>query len=135
MNNVAVAVWNNRISPVFDSSTAVLVVNADDPQRGGKTVRLRSVSPLERARELQNLNVRVLLCGAVSMDYARFIEMHGIRIIPFLAGDSGEVLDAYLNHRLSKEAFFMPGCGRRSRHRMRRGAAGRGNIGGPVRRT
>ncbi|HHS12756.1 MAG TPA: hypothetical protein ENN03_03180 [bacterium] len=133
MNNVAVAVWNHRISPVFDSSTAVWVVNADDPQHGGKTVRLRSVSPLERARELQNLKVHVLLCGAVSMDYARFIEMHGIRIIPFLAGGAEEVLEAYLNRRLSQEAFYMPGCGRRSRHRVRRGAGGRENTGGPVR--
>ncbi|MBC8459051.1 MAG: hypothetical protein H8D67_13740 [Deltaproteobacteria bacterium] len=108
--NIALTVWEKRISPVFDCARMLLVVD----------VRNRSViekhfepfpyeSPLSRAAKLADLDINVLICGAVSNLFANPIEIYNIRIIPFVAGAVDEVLDAYLADTLSSPKFRMPG--------------------------
>lgn len=49
------------------------------------------------------------------------LKMYGIRIIPFIAGDVFQVLDAYQKEVLFGPSFQMPGCGMRRRNRFRGG--------------
>jgi predicted Fe-Mo cluster-binding NifX family protein len=118
----ALTVWENRISPVFDSARMVLVVKI---QNGAVVSRhyeiLGSELPLSRVSELARLEVKILICGAISRFFANIIEAHGIRIIPFVMGDVNQVLDAYLKGLLITPSFQMPGCGMKLRRRFRGG--------------
>jgi predicted Fe-Mo cluster-binding NifX family protein len=108
---LALTVWENRISPLFDCARRLLLVEIVDQTATGKHVESFDYeSPLSRATRLSDLGVNVLICGAVSDSFARMIETHGIRIIPFVAGGVEEVLDAYLTSELCDSKFLMPGC-------------------------
>ena len=112
---VALTVWENRISPLFDCAGMLLVADiVDRTETGRKLESLHCESPFSRAEKLSDLGIEVLICGAVSNLFANIIESHGIRIIPFIAGPVDEVLYAYLTGRLLDSKFRMPGC--KTRH-------------------
>jgi predicted Fe-Mo cluster-binding NifX family protein len=119
---IALAAWGNIISPVFDATRTVLVAEIADGKVIGR--RLESLGPelpYERALRLSAWGVRVLICGAISMGFARSIELNGIQVIPFISGDVRQVTDAYLNGMLMTGAFHMPGCGMGRKRRFRGG--------------
>lgn len=119
---VALTVWENRISPVFDSARMVLVAQIEKGAVVGRHYEpLDYELPLSRVSKLSKLGVRVLICGAISQIFANTIEAHGIRIFPFVAGDVNQVLDAYLKGSLLIPSFQMPGCGMKRRKRFRGG--------------
>jgi predicted Fe-Mo cluster-binding NifX family protein len=108
---LALTVWENRISPLFDCARRLLIVEIVDQTATGKHVEsFNYESPLSRATRLSDLGVKVLICGAVSDSFASMIETQGIRIIPFVAGAVKDVLDAYLTSGLCDSKFRMPGC-------------------------
>ena len=117
---IAIPVWQGRVSPVFDSSRRILLLETEngcvlarsEAQIGGEL-------PQERARRLSELGVKVLVCGAVSRLLAEQVAMVGIRLIPFIAGEVEEILRAYLEERLPSAEFLMPGCC--GQHRRKRG--------------
>lgn len=119
---VALTIWMNQISPVFDSASIVCVVEIEN---GAVVSRhdelLDDVLPLSRVSKLSKLEVRVLICGAISQFFANMIEAHGIRVIPFVTGDVDQVLDAYIKGLLLMPSFQMPGCGMRHRRHYRGG--------------
>jgi predicted Fe-Mo cluster-binding NifX family protein len=109
---VALTVWENRISPLFDSARTLLIVDITDQTATGRYFEpFHCESPSSRAAKLSDLKVQVLICGAVSDLFAKMIETYGIRIIPFVAGAVDEVIDAYLMGAISSSRFQMPGCG------------------------
>ncbi|MEA2040299.1 MAG: NifB/NifX family molybdenum-iron cluster-binding protein [Thermodesulfobacteriota bacterium] len=109
---VALTVWENRISPVFDCAQVLLVVDINERTATGRRFEpFQYESPFSRAAKLSDLEIEVLICGAVSDSFANMIETYGIRIIPFVAGAVDEVLDAYLTGAISSSKFKMPGCG------------------------
>ena len=108
---IAIPVWQGRISPVFDSSRRILLLEVE----AGR-VLARSEAPIggelpqERARQLSDLGAEVLVCGAISRPLAELVAQAGIRLIPFIAGEVEEILRAYLEGRLQSAEFLMPGC-------------------------
>ena len=120
---LGLTVWENRISPVFDSARMLLIVDLQKRELRKKDYKLfRSVLPQCRAATLSDLHVKVLICGAISQVFTNMIEAYAIRIIPFVTGDVNKVLDAYLKGSLLNSDFQMPGCRRGYRHfRNRRG--------------
>jgi predicted Fe-Mo cluster-binding NifX family protein len=112
---LALTVWENRISPVFDCAQRLLVVDVHGEMATGKHLEpFRYESPFSRATKLSDLGIKVLICGAVSESFANVIETYGIRIIPFVAGAVEEVLDAFLTGQIYDAKFRMPGCGSKS---------------------
>ena len=108
---VALTVWENRISPLFDSARMLLIVDIVDRMETGRCFEsFHCESPFSRAVRLSDLKIEVLICGAVSNLFADVVEARGIRIIPFITGLVDEVLDAYLTGRLDHSEFQMPGC-------------------------
>lgn len=115
---VALTVWENRISPVFDSARMLLIANIEN-----KTVKSRRYEPfdselsLRRAGKLSDLGIKVLICGAISQPLANMVEAYGIHLIPFVVGGVNQVLDAYLKGILSSPNFRMSGCKAKGRRR------------------
>ena len=122
---VAITVWENRISPLFDATRTLLIADIYNRVIAEKhRVPFDCISPFARAATLEELGVGTLICGGVSDFFAKLIEARNIQIIPFVAGRVDEVMDAYLKGALCHKKFRMPGCGhgpykfkrRRNRH-------------------
>ncbi len=117
---IGITVWKNRISPLFDSAQMLLITEIKNGTITGKHYEPIHLNlPSSKAIRIYNLGVKVVICGAISYFLANIIEAYGIRIIPFVAGDVNQVLDAYLKGNLPTSNFQMPGCGIRQRRRFR----------------
>ncbi|MBW2108354.1 MAG: hypothetical protein JRI36_06800 [Deltaproteobacteria bacterium] len=116
----AFSIWNGRIAPVFDVSRHVRILETG----AGGTVREYDL-PLPdepsgaRAARLAQWGIGVLVCGAISNPMQRLITAHGISVIPFVAGDAGEIVRTWLEGTFSQRAFSMPGCSNKRRYRFK----------------
>jgi len=124
---VAVTVWEDSVSTVCDFSSRLLVFDVM-----GDEVKNRSFLPFEteilseKVNQLDELGIKVLLCGAISRPLERRIRASGVQVIPCLRGSIEEVIRAYLDGGLSDARFILPGFGPevtrvRGRKRWRRG--------------
>ena len=125
---MAITSWNGRISPVFDVSRQVVVMEAKD----GRVINrqehdLELSEPSAKVIRLTELGIDTLICGAVSRPLADMIVARGIKLVPFVAGETDQVAEAYLAGNLLNTAFAMPGCcGRQQGFRGAGGGRGRG---------
>lgn len=128
MPRVAIAVWNKRISPVFDVSRKIYVcdIEADGVTQQAEKL-LPEENPVQRAACLRDLGVDTLICGAISRPLAEMLSACKIHLLPFTTGDVQTVLDAFIRDRLPHADFSMPGCCRR--HQARSGGSGRDGAG------
>ncbi|MDT8390652.1 MAG: NifB/NifX family molybdenum-iron cluster-binding protein [Lentisphaeria bacterium] len=116
MMRIALAVLNNRIAPVFDTARHLIVFD-DNDEKVRREVSLIEEVPLHRARQLADIGVNVLICGAVSRPLRAMIQAWGVEIHPFVSGDVTDILQAYRDGRLDTPDFAMPGCrGMRHQH-------------------
>ena len=110
---VAITVWGNRISPVFDSAQTVLLAELLDKQVVDKRLEfIPLLVPECRARKVVALNPDALICGAISEQPARIIEHAGIRLLPFISGTAERVLHVYAQ-TFDIDNYRMPGCSNR----------------------
>ena len=120
---IALCVWQNRIAPVFDVGTALLIVSLD----GDRVVHREEVrvpeDPAGKIHGLVTAGVSELICGAVSRPVRLMLEAGGICVNGFLAGDVATLLEIRRTTGTIPEGYRMPGCGRR---RQRRGGRGQG---------
>lgn len=107
----AFSYWGNRIAPVFDTTGEIQIIEAESGlvvRRVDKT--LAEVVPVQRALHLQDLGIGTLVCGAISRPLHGLIVAYGIEVVPFVAGELDEVIQAWLGNRLETGTFIMPGC-------------------------
>lgn len=156
----AFAYWDHRIAPVFDIARRIHVAEVESGRIIAEREEVLAEDlPLQKVIRLAELGVGTLVCGAISRPLHAMVAAYGIRVIPFVAGDLSEVIQAWLSGDLKGDAFAMPGCcgrGRRpsmndmnqeeyfmngrGRGGMRagggqgqgRGGQGRGRMGGPL---
>lgn len=124
--NIAVTVWGERVSPVFDAARTLLIAHIDgNTLIGTALVAFDPDRPLELLHLLRAHQVVLIICGAVSEGPAAMIEAAGVELIPFIAGDVQQVLRHYLQGRPFRGQFRMPGCGKNvcCRGKIRRGRA------------
>lgn len=111
--NVAITVWGNRISPVFDSAQTLLIAEIREARVIDRKMQLFPAMMFNRCvRLLEELNVRVLICGALCEGPARVLESRNIEVIPFVTGEAEKILQCFVQGQDLKE-FAMPGCGHR----------------------
>ena len=113
----AFATWDNRIAPVFDIARQIHIVEAESGRIVAETEEvLADDLPVQKALRLAELGAGTLVCGAISRLLQDMVASYGIRVIPFVAGDLRDVVQAWLSDNLEHDAFAMPGCcGRRGR--------------------
>jgi predicted Fe-Mo cluster-binding NifX family protein len=118
---IAIAYWQDRISPVFDVSDRLCLIDIEDGKEVKREIRiLTSRDPFNRAREVSGFGTDVLICGAVSRALEMALTDAGIQVAGFMCGDLDAVLSAFLCGQLTDDSFFMPGCyGEQRRRRFR----------------
>jgi len=110
MTKVAIPIFQNRISPVLDSCTHILVVDIDQSsEMERENVFLGDISLMERCSIFNKLGVRVVICGGISETFAKMLKGFNVRLINGIAGDIDAVLSAFMNDHLDKPEFYMPG--------------------------
>ena len=96
----AFAYWDNRIAPVFDTARQIHVVEAESGRIVAETQEaLADDLPVQKALRLVELGVGTLVCGAISRPLHAMVAAYGIQVIPFVAGDLREVIQAWLSGR------------------------------------
>jgi len=122
---IAIAQWQGRVSPVFDVSDSLVVIDLDKQGRQERqTVTLTNRDPVRRSREVADLGVSVLICGAISQALERFLTGTGVEVNGFICGDVDGVVAAYGQGQLMQERFHMPGTRPKGRQRRVRHRAG-----------
>jgi len=108
---VALPVWDNRVSPVFDFAHAILIAEIENRKVSSKQYLPVDphLPPFSQAANLSRLGVEILICGAVSQMLEDMIASYGIRVIPAVSGNIEEVLQAHLEGNLSSSKYRMPG--------------------------
>jgi len=148
MSRVAVTIWNDRISPVFESAGTIMVIemvenretsrseldfrifNSND---GGRGRYDRFYSPqfggglvCKKVERLRELGIDLLVCGAISNFAERLVNSAGIEVFGWVSGNKEEVIAALRGNKIGNADFLMPGCGRRGNRG--RGGHGRGRL-------
>ena len=122
----AFSVWNQRIAPVFDTSRQIHLVESDGARiKAEKAHAIFGEDVPQMVAWLAEQKVSTLVCGAVSRPLQEQLAAVGIKVIPFVAGDLHQVIQASFDGSLNGAAFTMPGCCGRRRGR---GGAGRGHC-------
>lgn len=121
---IALPIWNNRISPLFDTACRVLIWSIEVGGSGEwEEHDLRGLIPPMKVRRIKELGADTLICGAISNPVAYLVESAEIKIFPWVSGPVEEVIEAFRTGQIESPRFFMPGCGRM---RGRRGRPGTG---------
>lgn len=117
---IAIAHWTGRVSPVFDVSDHLLLIDIEGEQEQKReNIRLLSDNPLERAKELSDLGVEILICGAISNVMEILLDGAGIQVLGFLCGNIESIIGAFISGQLSDTRYWMPGLrGKRQRFRI-----------------
>lgn len=119
MLRIAMPVFHDRVSPVFDAAKQLLLLDTDGTAELSRmTVPVPEEQAVRRVARLSELGVAVLICGGISRPLASLIEASGIQLVPWMVGQVDQVFRAYLTGEVPNAAMFAPGCrGRRQRFR------------------
>ena len=113
---IAIPIWYNRISPVFDTASRFLIIEVEGEKETHRfETTLDEQDLTQRCLRIQGLGIDILICGAISRPYSRMLLASEINIIPEISGQAEDVLKAYLQGNLFHSEFLMPGC---KRHRL-----------------
>ncbi len=124
---IALSVWKDYISTVFDTADQLLVLEIDRADGQKRTmVKLNIADVAGRANQIKEKQIEVLICGAISRSLEASLISLGIRVYAFVRGPVEEILAAYQSGSLDHVIFAMPGCrgrgcsGNRRQNRPRR---------------
>jgi predicted Fe-Mo cluster-binding NifX family protein len=119
---IVITIWGNRISPVFDSSKTLLIVEIAGNRIVNRSQESFAPDKLKfLERRLKELNISTVISGAISEKPAQFIEDSGFVLIPFISGFVDDVLESIKNNEPITPKFLMPGCKCQKRARGRCG--------------
>jgi predicted Fe-Mo cluster-binding NifX family protein len=122
---IAIPVWRDRVSPVFDVAGNLRLVDQEDGaplQRSDASIQ--EGDSVARVRKITELGVDLLICGAISRPLESMLTAAGVKVVARICGGVDEVLNAHRSGRLGDPAFAMPGCCGQKRRRHR-GSCGR----------
>ncbi|NOX35023.1 MAG: dinitrogenase iron-molybdenum cofactor biosynthesis domain-containing protein [Deltaproteobacteria bacterium] len=109
--NLAITIWGNRVSPVFDAASTLLVAHIENRMIIDKSYT--AFNP-ERTSDLIKLlkkkQASVLICGAISTKPAELIVESDIKLISFVTGNAINFLENFARKQIIEKAFMMPGC-------------------------
>ena len=115
---IAIPVFENRISPRFDCAPGLRLCEVEgDKITGTREIFCQGFNDNERVSQLKDLGVDTLICGGLPNYLLSILRNIGIKVIPWVAGDTGEALTLFLRGRLNSGMVICPG---RKRTRCKR---------------
>jgi predicted Fe-Mo cluster-binding NifX family protein len=122
---IAIPVWEEKVSPVFDTALKLLVVNIDKDREQSRFIYPIDENDItQKCQRIRRLELDTLICGAVSQSFLQMLLSSGLDVIQEISGQAEDVLKAYLDGKIFQPRFLMPGC-KRWQHRC----CGKGDMG------
>lgn len=128
---VAIAVWKNRIAPLFDAAGTCLIAETEGFGKPIHVIESLEVPPdwcRQKVAMLVQREVSTLICGAISRPCEVHTVTQGIELYAFISGELDSVLEAWSKGTLERREFAMPGCDGRPRRRGRQHGRHRGGC-------
>jgi len=130
---LAIPIWNDRVSSAFDFAHKLLLIEFEnDREKSRQEIALVDQSGPNRAALLKQLDVSVLICGAISRPLAEMISRLDIQVLPFVKGPTEQIINAFKTGRLNQPQYALPGFWPGARRGFRRC---RGWKGGRIKRS
>lgn len=108
---IAIPHWRGRISPMFDESRRLLLVDITDGREISRVEEILVLgNPLLRVKQVKKTGADILVCGAISMALKHNLQSAGIVVMGFTCGPISDIVDAVLDRTLMDPKFAMPGC-------------------------
>jgi len=104
---IAIPIWNDRVSPVFDVSRSIRVVDISDGAVSGEATH--TLENEARASKLVKLGVDLLICAAISTPLEATLWVSGIEVIPDTCGTVDEIVEALVSGDVKLARFRSPG--------------------------
>ncbi|TCS40368.1 NifB/NifX family molybdenum-iron cluster-binding protein [Reinekea marinisedimentorum] len=113
---VAITVWQQRVSPVFDVSANLLMLSLHDGKIADEqAIPLPTSGPAAKLAFIAALQPDVLICGAMSAQIQHVAETHPWQLYAFMKGSVRRVMRALIAGGVLADDFSLPGCTARNR--------------------
>ena len=120
MEKVAIPIWGERVSPVLDTATKLMLLEfSQGCETNREIINIPEEHFTHRARYLAGLRIDTILCGALSRPMRQLLVQRGITVLPWVTGTIKDVVEAYLHNNLADECFIPRGRRRRKRRGFR----------------
>ena len=121
---IAIPIMRGRVAPVLNWCSRTMIFPARPDGGSAQELWTPELGPAARLQLLRDQGVQTLICGALSLDLQNCAIGLGLTVIPGVAGNIDEVIQAYRQNRLDQPEFWLPGCSgpRRYRQGLRQGS-------------
>ncbi len=114
---ITVPVYKKRISPVFDWSMRVLLIDISSENIIDKEeIDISYCNEIERIEILEKMGTGLLLCGGISLQLEYIISFRGIGVISWISGDVDDILNKFIKGKFKPEKHLMPGVSKFRKH-------------------
>ena len=108
---IAITVWGNRVSPVFDAARTLLVASIDNKTVKDHTYAAFKPDALEDLiLYLNRMGISTLICGAISTQPADILVENNIKLVSFVSGNALDILSSFARRQTIDQTHMMPGC-------------------------
>ena len=108
--NLAIPLFNTRISPRFDCATRFLVVSLGSDSVDQQVIPAERWSRLERVNKLKELNINILICGGIDRFSTQLLSsFEDLIIYSWVTGEAEDALICFLKGKM--ESGLMIGEG------------------------
>lgn len=118
---IAIPVWNERVAPVFDNSHHWILFELKGTEKSViGTMEFQNSDVESKVDELINMQIKHMVCGAISRRIEYMLVNNGCDVTPFIAGEIKEIIHEFSPDKKFKSKYRMPGCSRRGKKFCRR---------------
>jgi len=111
---IVLPVWEDKISPVFDTAMRLLVVEFDNwkEEVSRHAYHIGEGELSWKCHRIKELDPDVIICGAISHLFLNMLKGTGLPVIQNIAGKTEDIIEAYLKDDIYNARYLMPGCKR-----------------------
>ena len=100
----------SEISPVYDSSQKLLIADIEDDRIGNRQYNnFNAENPVQLIEQLEQREISVMICGAISEFPCNVFETSRVKIILFISGNVEEIMNVISKGGSILPEYRMPG--------------------------
>ena len=104
MEKLAISVFGNRISSRLDVAEKLMLIKIENNQvKNKETILLGENNTSKKLDKLLQLNPDILICGGLTEFCKNKLRNNKIKVIPWIKGETDQIIDLYLKGSLIKE--------------------------------
>ena len=104
---VAVPIWDRMISPVLDTAQIMCVYQVEENTITESDMFMLPEEVSEKAMYIKS-HADVLICGALSRLLERELSTQGVKVHPWIMGESYAIASAYAQGKIHEYEYSMP---------------------------